>query len=346
MQIDIIGIDLGKTVFHMIGMDAHGNVVVRRRMSRPQLLAYLVNVPACLVGMEASCGAHYLGRQLRAYGHEVRLIPAQFVRPFVKSQKNDYVDAEAIAEAVQRPTMRFVPIKTDDQLDLQAIHRVRDRLVERRTSLINQLRAFLLERGVTIRTGRQQLRREIPPVLAAAEKQLSGRMFRLLQRMIEEWNEIEEDLDEVNAEIEAIAKADEGCRRLLTVPGVGPVVATAMVAAIGNGSAFRRGREFATWLGLVPQQCSTGGKPKLLGISKRGNEYLRRLFIHGARSVVNRVKRERLPFGRWISGLEARSHANVVGVAVANKLARIAWAVLSNQTEFATASSAAAEAAA
>jgi transposase len=284
--------------------------------------------------MEASCGAHFLGRELQKHGHEVRLIPAQFVKPFVKSQKNDYVDAEAIAEAVQRPTMRFVPIKTDEQLDLQAIHRVRDRLIERRTSLINQLRAFLLERGVTVRAGREWLRREIPALLSVVEQQMSGRIARLLTRMVEEWNTLDQDIDEVTAEIDAIAKADDACQRLLTIPGIGPLGATAMIAAIGNGSAFSKGREFATWLGLVPQQCSTGGKPRLLGISKRGNEYLRRVFIHGARSVVNRVKRETLPFGDWITSLASRSHPNVVSVAVANKLARIAWSVLSRQTRF------------
>jgi len=337
MNIHVVGIDLGKTVFHLVGMDAEGNITLRKRMSRSQVLAYLVNVPACTVAMEASCGAHFLGRQLRGYGHQVRLIPAQFVRTFVKSQKNDYVDAEAIAEAAQRPTMRFVPIKTEDQLDLQALHRQRDRLIERRTALINQLRAFLLERGITIRTGRLQLRRELASMQAVLDERLSPRMGRMFKRTMEEWKALEKDIEEVDAEIQAIAQADEGCRRLLTVPGIGPIVATAMVAAIGNGSAFQKGREFATWMGLVPQQWSTGGKPKLLGISKRGNEYLRRLFIHGARSVVSRVKRERLPFGSWITSLQARSHHNVLCVAVANKLARIAWTVLNRQTEFAPA---------
>src|SRR3954452_24827175 len=260
-------------------MDDNGKIVLRKKMSRSQLLAYVANVPECLVGMEASCGAHHLGRELQKCGHKVRLIPAQYVRPFVKSQKNDYADAEAIAEAVQRPTMRFVSIKTDEQLDLQALHRMRDRLVERKTSLINQFRAFLLERGITARTGRESLRRELPALLVLAEQSLSGRMYRLLERMVEEWNEIDEHIEQFSGEIEAVAKSDDACQRLLTIPGVGPLGATAMVAAIGNGAAFSRGRDFATWLGLVPRQHSTGGKPKLLGISKRGNEYLRRLFV-------------------------------------------------------------------
>jgi transposase len=335
MSIRTVGIDLGKTVFHLIGMDENGKIVLRKKMSRSQLLAYMANVPECLVGMEASCGAHYLGRELQKCGHKVRLIPAQYVRPFVKSQKNDYADAEAIAEAVQRPTMRFVPIKTEDQLDVQALHRVRDRLVERRTSLINQLRAFLLERGITVRTGREALRREIPALLVIAEESMSGRVYHLLQQLVEEWNEIDERVEQVSNEIEAIAKTDDACQRLLTIPGVGAISATAIVAAIGNGAAFSKGREFATWLGLVPQQYSTGGKAKLLGISKRGNEYLRRLFVHGARAVVSRVKRDQLPFGDWITALAARAHPSVVIVAVANKLARIAWAVLSRCTRFA-----------
>src|SRR4051795_8837194 len=204
MSIRTVGIDLGKTVFHLIGMDESGKIVLRKKMSRSQLLAYIANVPECLVGMEASCGAHYLGRELQKRGHKVRLIPAQYVRSFVKLQKNDYSDAEAIAEAVQRPTMRFVPIKTEDQLDLQALHRVRDRLVERRTCLINQLRAFLLERGITARTGRERLRRELPGLLVLAEQSLSGRMYYLLERMVEEWNEIDKHIEQVSGEIEAV----------------------------------------------------------------------------------------------------------------------------------------------
>jgi transposase len=329
-----IGIDLGKTIFHIVGMDQRGSITMRKRLSRTQLVKLLANTPACLIGMEASCGAHHVARQLSQFGHELRLIPAQFVRPFVKSQKNDYVDAEAIAEAVQRPTMRFVPVKTTDQLDLQAIHRVRDRLIERRTSVINQLRAFLLERGLVIRAGRQHLLDELPVVLAEAEQQLSSSIFRLLGMLVDEWHQIETDIEKLNDEIGRIANEDAACRRLLTVPGVGPLTATAMVAAVGNGAAFSKGRQFATWLGLVPRQVSTGGKPKLLGISKQGNEYLRRLFIHGARSVIARVNRGQHRFGKWISSLESRAHSNIVSVALANKLARIAWAVLNGASDY------------
>jgi transposase len=334
MQIHTIGIDIAKTIFHLVGMDERGAIIVRKRMSRAQLITFLANVPAAVIGMEASCGAHHLGSVLSAQGHEVRLIPAQFVRPFVKSNKNDYVDAEAIAEAVQRPTMRFVPIKTVDQLDLQALHRVRDRLISRRTGVINQLRAFLLERGITVRQGRAYLQRQMPSILADVERSLSPRMQRIVQQLRQEWQDLEEQIAEVTGEIEAIAAQDAACRRLLEVPGIGALVATAMVASIGKGTAFHRGRDFAAWLGLVPRQYSTGGKPKLMGISKRGNEYLRRLLIHGARSVVTHANRQRHALGTWVSELERRVHRNVLVVALANKLARIAWAVLARNESY------------
>jgi transposase len=331
MNVRVIGIDLGKTVFHLVGMDDHGNIVLKKRFSRPQLMKFLANVPTCLIGMEASCGCHHVGRSLSAFGHDVRLIPAQFVKPYVKSQKNDYRDAEAIAEAVQRPTMRCVAIKTEDQLDLQALHRVRERLQNQRTSLVNQLRVFLLERGLIVRRGRAYLWNHLPTILADIEEAVSPRLFRLISSIVQQWQDLELRIREADQEISAVATADESCRRLQTIPGVGPLVATAMVAAIGNGSAFGKGRHFSAWLGLVPQQRSTGGQTKLLGISKRGNEYLRRLFIHGARSVALHVKRDRHSFGEWITSLQNRAHANVANVALANKLARIAWSVLSRQ---------------
>jgi transposase len=219
----------------------------------------------------------------------------------VKSNKNAS-SRQAIAEAVQRANMRFVPIKTQDQLDLQALHRVRDRLMQRRTSLINQLRTFLLERGVTVRAGVAQLKRRISELLETTEQAFSSRMAAVIQQPAEEWRQIERQLDQLNLEIKMVAEADPiTCRRLLTVPGIGPLAATGIVAAVGNGAAFSKGREFATWLGLVPEQCSTGGKPKLLGISKRGNNYLRWLLSHGARSVMARVRRDRHQFGEWLT---------------------------------------------
>jgi transposase len=328
MNVHAVGIDLGKTTFHVIGLDQPGNIVMKKRPTRSQLLRQFSNTPGCLIGMEACCGAHHLGTALVAQGHQVRLIPPQFVRPFVKSNKNDYKDAEAIAEAVQRPTMRFVPIKTQDQLDLQALHRVRDRLVSRRTAVVNQMRAFLLERGITFRRGRKYLEQRMPLILEDAELNLSPLLRQLLDQLWQEWKALASQIEAASQQIERVAEEDTACQRLQQIPGVGPLVATAMVAAVGNGSAFVKGRDFAAWLGLVPRQHSTGGKATLLGISKRGNPYLRRLFIHGARSVFHQTHRDRLTLDAWMSQLEGRMHRNVAVVAVANKLARIAWAVL------------------
>jgi transposase len=334
MQITSIGIDLGKTTFHLVALDQRGKVVSKQKFSRKQLLAYSANLPNSLIGMEACAGAHFLGAALRDQGHDVRLIPAQFVKPFLKSNKNDFLDAEAIAEAVARQNMRFVPIKTDDQLDLQALHRVRDRLVHRRTAVINQIRGFLLERGITFAKGPANLRNQMPAILENADENLTPRLRRLLDHLWQEWKGLNSDIERVSDEIDAIAGQDAACRRLRQIPGVGPLVATATVAAIGNGAAFRKGREFAAWLGLVPRQHSTGGKAKLLGISKRGNVYLRRLFIHGARAMLLRVKYDTGRLGQWAHQLELRAPRNKVIVAVANKLARIAWAVLSTGNEY------------
>jgi transposase len=334
MQIRSVGIDLGKTTFHLVALGAAGKVLVRKKFTQRQLLTYTANMPASLVGLEACSGAHFLGRELRKQGHDVRLIAAQFVKPFVKSNKNDFVDAEAIAEAVERKNMRFVPIKTDDQLDLQAIHRVRDRLITRRTAVINQLRAFLLERGMIFAKTPAKLRIEMPGVLEDADNGLTPLMRSLIDGLWGEWKTVEQQIEGLSDELERIATSDAGCIRIQKIPGIGPVVATAIVAAIGNGAAFRKGREFSAWLGIVPKQFSTGGKARLLGISKRGNTYLRKILIHGARAAVLRIKRDRVPIGAWMDALERRAHRNVLIVAMANKLARIAWAVLSGGEEY------------
>lgn len=284
--------------------------------------------------MEACSGAHFLGRALRKQGHDVRLIAAQFVKPFVKSNKNDFLDAEAIAEAVDRKNMRFVPIKTDDQLDLQAIHRVRDRLISRRTAVINQIRAFLLERGLVFAQTPAKLKAAMADVLENAEADLTPIMRNLIDRLWGEWKMVEQQIEELTDKLEQISTSDAGCSRIRKIPGIGPVVATAIVAAIGNGAAFRKGREFAAWLGVVPRQHSTGGKARLLGISKRGNVYLRKILIHGARAAVSRMNRDRVSIGAWLDRLDSRSPKNVVVVAMANKLARIAWAVLSSGKEY------------
>jgi transposase len=336
MQIRSVGIDLGKTTFHLVALSAAGKVLLRKKFTQKQLITFTANMQISLIGMEACSGAHFLGRVLRQQGHNVKLIPAQFVKPFVKSNKNDFLDAEAIAEAVDRQNMRFVPIKTDDQLDLQAMHRVRDRLIARRTSVINQLRAFLLERGMTFAKTPARLKDAMPEILEDADANLTPRMRNLISLLWSEWKDLEQQIAAMNAEVEQIASSDPACQRLRQIPGIGPLVATAIVAAIGNGAAFQKGREFASWIGLVPRQHSTGGKARLFGISKRGNSYLRKILVHGARSAVLRVKRERSPFGGWLNALEQRAPINVVITAAANKLARIAWAVLSSGQDYRT----------
>lgn len=334
MHITSVGIDLGKTTFHLVALDGCGKVVAKKKFSRSQLLAYMANLEAALVGLEACAGAHFIGAALREQGHDVRLIPAQFVKPFLKSNKNDFLDAEAIAEAVGRKNMRFVAIKTEDQLDLQALHRVRDRLVHRRTALINQIRGFLLERGISFAKGPAKLRNHMVWILEDAEQNLTFRMRGLLDHLWQEWKCLDSEIEAISEEIDGIAHQDAACQRLQQIPGVGPLVSTAMVAAIGNGAAFRKGREFAAWLGLIPRQHSTGGKPHLLGISKRGSIYLRRMFIHGARAVLLRVRYDTGRLGQWAHQLELRAPRNKVVVAVANKLARIAWAVLARGQDY------------
>src|ERR1035437_1106645 len=328
MQIRSVGIDLGKTTFHLVALGDNGKVLLKKKFTQKQLIAFTANMQTSLIGMEACSGSHFLGRALREQGHDVKLIPAQFVKPFVKSNKNDFLDAEAIAEAVDRQNMRFVPIKTDDQLDLQALHRVRDRLITRRTSVINQLRAFLLERGLVFAKSPARLRARMPEILENAEEDLTPRMRNLLALLWSEWKDLEQQVVDLDHEVELIASSDAACVRLRQIPGIGPLVATAIVASIGNGAAFHTGREFAAWMGLVPKQYSTGGKARLYGISKRGNCYLRKILIHGARAVVLRSKRDRIAMGAWMTSLETRAPRNVLIVATANKLARIAWAVL------------------
>jgi transposase len=328
MKLHIVGIDLGKTVFHLVGMDSTGKVVVRKRCSRRQLLAFTANLQVQLIGMESCSGSHFLGRALREQGHEVRLIPAQYVKPYVQTNKSDYIDAEAIAEAVQRPRMRFVPIKSEEQLDLQALHRVRERWVMRRTAVVNQIRSLLLERGFTLPKGRSYVEEALPRILEDAELPLSGSFRLLLAQLKLELEQLSARIDQLDAVILKRAKEDDACQRLTAIPGVGPVTATALIAAVGNGSAFKRGRDLAAWVGMVPSEHSSGGKQTLLGISKRGNSYLRRLFVQGARSVLQQRHRQAPGLSSWLAQLLARKHQNVVVVALANKVVRMAWAVL------------------
>jgi transposase len=328
MNIHTIGIDLGKTSFHLVGLDERGAVIVRKHFSRAQLLRFTANRKVHVIGMESCGGSHFLGRALQEQGHEVRLMPAQYVKPYVKTNKNDYVDAEAIAEAVGRPTMRFVPIKSDDQLDLQSLHRVRERWVMRRTAVINQIRGLLLERGITVRKGRRFIEAALPGILEDADAKLSGTLRLLLAQLKSELDQTALRLEEAEALIGQTVQKNEACQRLLKIPGIGPVTATAVIAAIGNGAAFRKGRDFAAWMGIVPREYSTGGKQRLLGISKRGNRYLRKLFVQCARAVLQQKTKQTPVLKAWLEKLTARTHRHVAGVAVANKLARIAWAVV------------------
>ena len=333
--IAVIGIDIGKNSFHVVGHDRRGAIVLRQKWSRGQVEARLANLPACLIGMEACVGAHHLSRKLRMLGHEARLMPAKYVRPYSKGQKNDFRDAEAIAEAVQRPTMKFVATKTVDQLDLQALHRVRERLVSQRTGVINQIRAFLLERGVAVRQGLRFLRVELPGILATRTDVLSPPMLRILEDLAGDWRRLDERVEGLSNEIEAIAQQDAGCERLMSVPGIGPIISSAMVAAIGAGDVFSKGRDFAAWLGLVPRQISTGDRTILGKISKRGNRYLRVLFVQAAWVVLIKPKSwERHGLKSWIEAAKKRLHRNVLAIALANKLARIAWSVLARGRAF------------
>src|SRR6266700_3226147 len=328
--IAVIGIDIGKNSFHVVGLDKRGAIVLRQKWSRGQVETRLANMPPCLIGMEACVGAHHLSRKLKGLGHDARLMPAKYVRPYSKGQKNDFRDAEAIAEAVQRPTMRFVPTKTAEQLDLQALHRVRERLVSQRTGVINQIRAFLLERGVAVRQGLRFLRAELPDLLATRTEALSPRMTRVIEDLAGDWRRLDERIESLSTEIAALAHQDEACNRLMTVPGVGPIISSAMVAAIGTGDVFSKGRDFGAWLGLVPKQISTGDRTILGPISKRGNRYLRALFVQAAWVVLVKLgkKWERYGLSAWIEAAKKRLHHNVLAIALANKLARIAWAVL------------------
>jgi len=333
MQIAVLGIDLGKNSCSVVGLDLAGRVVLRRRLHRDGVIKLAAGMSGCVMAMEACCGAHHLGRLLRDHGHQVRLMSPEYVRPYVKAQKNDDRDAEAIAEAATRPTMRFVELKSEAQLDMQSLHRVRDRLVGERTALINQLRAVLLERGIVVPQGRRKLERYVDALLAE-EDRLSPRTGLLVEDLRAEWRELDRRILAFDDEFAAQARTDEIARLLTSIPGIGPLNATALTAAIGNAQTFGRGRDLAAWLGLVPKQVTTGGKPKLLGISKRGNRYLRKMLIHGARAALPTLPKGETPLGAWLRGLLARAHVNTVVVALAAKLARIAWAVIRSGEKF------------
>jgi transposase len=325
-----MGIDLAKKSFHVHGEDADGRKAIGKKFSRQKLKEYIAKQPPCTIAMEACGSAHYWARLLRSYGHEVKLIAPQFVKPYVKSNKNDAADAEAICEAAQRPSMRFVAVKEIGQQDVQAIHRMRSLAVERRTAQINQTRGLLLEYGLEIPAGRSNLLKRLPEILEDAENGLTDLFREELFGLYRELRHLDGRIAHYDEKIKQIAQADERMQRLQTIPGIGPKIATALLAAVGDIHAFKNGRELAAWLGLVPRQHSTGGKPTLLGISKRGDVYLRQLIIHGARSILLTVDRKADYTSQWAAALKVRRHKNIAVVAMANKMVRIAFALLKN----------------
>jgi len=331
----IIGIDLGKHWFHVVGLDARGAVVVRRKLNRRQLRAYAATAPRSVVATEACPGSQYWGRVFAAAGHQVRILPAQFVRPYVQANKNDFNDAAAIAEAGSRARMRCVPLKTTEQLELQALHRVRRRMVRERTALINQYRALLLEHGIVVPVGRATLVSRLPQLVDEAEAALSPRLLGVLHRLRQRWRAVDDEITAVTDELTQWAAQSDVCRRVTTIPGIGPLIATAVVAAVGDGRRFARGRDMAAWLGIVPRQVSTGGTPTLGSISKRGNTYLRQLVLQGAQSAFVHLRRDQSALGRWLQQVEARRQRQVAVVALGNKMVRICWKVLTTEAAYA-----------
>lgn len=325
MIVKVLGIDIAKNVFQLHGVDDSGNLSLKKRLNRKSLLVFLSNMPACLIGMEACSTSNYWGRELTKLGHKVKLISPQFVKPYVKTNKNDYNDAEAICEAVTRPNMRFVAIKSIDQQDVQALHRMRSRIVEQRTGLVNHIRGVLSEYGLILPQGISQIRNNLRPILESPESLVSPMIRDLMQELLDEFVYLDQRVERFDQKIKLLSKENEICQRLTQVPGIGPITATALVAAIGDIKFFENGRHLSAWLGLVPKQNSSGHKNVLLGISKRGDKYLRKLLVHGARAVIFRLKNR----SQWITDLVARRGANKACVALANKTARIVWALMS-----------------
>jgi len=329
-----VGIDLAKDVFHVYAVDANDRPVMSKCLTRKQLREWLATAPPCYVATE-SCGtSHHLARYAEQCGHHVQIVASHYVKPYPKGNKHDAADAEAICEAASRPQMRFVPGKTIGQQDIQCLHRVRQRRMEERTALMNQMRGLLLEFGIPVRLGPGGLRKAIPILLNDSRNELSGRGRRLIADPFNEWMDLENRIAESDREIQIVFRQSEACQRLAKIGGIGPLISTALVAAVGNASEFRNGRHLAAWLGLVPRQHSTGGQQRLLGISKRGDSYLRALFIHGARSLLKIAARRNDRIARWVCGLATRRGFNVATVALANKNARIAWAMLTRGDSF------------
>jgi len=335
MDVKIIGVDIAKRYFQVHGINASGMVTMRRKISRDSFLKLLADLPSCLIGLEAGSGAHHWAREIARLGHDVRLMPPQFVRPYVKTNKNDAADAEACCEAVQRPGMRFVPVKSLGQQAAMAVHRVRDHLVRQRTGTINALRGHLAEYGIVAAALRGGLNQLFSIVEAEDDDEyVPDSVKQLLRMLVAEIRAADAHIAELDRKLKDFAGAEEACRRLIEVPGIGPVIATIVVATVPDEQRFSSGRHFSAWLGLTPKQHSTGGKERLLGISKRGDAYMRRQFINGARSLVRIASGRTGGYWDWINALLARRAFNVVTVAVANKLARVAWALQARGTRW------------
>jgi transposase len=334
MKVTTVGIDLAKNVIQVHGVDTRGKAVLRKQLKRDQVASFFANLPACLIGMEACGGAHFWARKLQSFGHMVKLMAPQFVKPYVKTNKNDAADAEAICEAVSRPNMRFVPIKTAEQQSVLSLHRARQSFVKARTAQANQIRGLLGEYGLVIAQGIGHIARRLAEIIEDGENGLPGQLRALLRRLEENLKEMDRQVGELEREIKAWHRQSEASQKLEKIPGVGPITASALAAAVGDARCFVSGRQMAAWLELVPRQHSTGGKPTLLGISKRGDPYLRMLLIHGARAVV-RISEHKLEADAWLKRLVGRRNKNIAAVALANKNARIAWALLRHDRQYA-----------
>jgi transposase len=334
MQIVRIGLDLAKNVFEVHGVDARDEAILRKTLRRDAVAQFFADLPPCVVGMEACSGSHYWAKVFADLGHEVRLISPQFVTPYVKSNKNDRNDAEAICEAIGRPSMRFVPPKSSEQLEIQAVHRIRQRLVSDRTRLVNQVRGLLAEHGMVIARDISRLRHALRQIADGADNKLGVMILELVRDVREELSELDQRIAAYNKRIRDLFRSNEMCQRIGKIEGIGPITATALVAAVGDRTCFKNGRQFAAWLGLVPKQRSSGGKSRLFGISKRGDRYLRTLMIHGARAVLGKAGGKTDARSLWIGRMRDRRHPNVVAVALANKNARIVWSVLSSGAEY------------
>jgi transposase len=333
MKITTIGIDLAKNIFQIHGVDARGKVAVRKQIKRAEMAKYFANLEPCLIGMEACGSAHHWARKLEGYGHTVKLMAPQFVKPYVKTNKHDIADAEAICEAVGRPNMRFVAKKSVEQQAILSVHRARQGFVKARTAQGNQIRGLLSEFGIIIPQGIRSIMKQVPEILEDGESGLPGTMRHLIERLAENLKEMDRQVNELEKQIGLWHRENEASRRLAEIAGIGPITASAIVATVGKAHEFKNGRQLAAWMGLVPKQNSSGGKQNLLGISKRGDTYLRTLMIHGARAVIRFAKNKADP-DSWLRKLMARRNKNVAAVALANKNARIVWALLAHDRMF------------